>query len=195
MTDDRLIAGVDAGTTRIRALVFTPDGRVVAEGSRPTAVERPRPGWAEHDAEALWRAACGALSDATAKTERPAASAASRSPASARPSSRSIGDGRPTCPVIAWYDERPIAQLARLVAEIGKDRLYALTGLSADPTFSLCKLLWLKDNQPEALARTRLWLNVAHYLAWRLCGVPTADLSLRRARWRSICMPAAGPKI
>jgi xylulokinase len=54
MSDDRLIAGVDAGTTRIRVLVFTPDGRVVAEGSRSTPVARPRPGWAEHDAEALW---------------------------------------------------------------------------------------------------------------------------------------------
>lgn len=178
MSDDRLIAGVDAGTTRIRALVFTPEGRVVAQGSRPTEVERPRPGWAEHDAEALWRATCGALADATAKTAR---SGRIRGIAVASVGEAFValdGDGQPTCPVIAWYDERPIPQLARLAAEVGKERLYALTGLSADPTFSLCKLLWLKDNQPEALARTWLWLNVAHYLAWRLCGVPTADLSL-----------------
>ena len=178
MNDDRLIAGVDAGTTRIRALVFTPDGQVVAEGSRPTVVARPRPGWAEHDAEALWRATCGALSDAAGRIERPGRI---RGVAVASVGEAFIAldrEGRPTCPVIAWYDERPIAQLARLAAEIGKERLYALTGLSADPTFSLCKLLWLKDNQPEALARTKIWLNVAHYLAWRLCGVPTADLSL-----------------
>jgi xylulokinase len=178
MSDDRLIAGVDAGTTRIRALVFTPEGRVVAEGSRPTAVARPRPGWAEHDAEALWRAACGALADATARIESPGRI---RGVAVASVGEAFValdGDGQPTCPVIAWYDERPIAQLARLAAVVGKERLYALTGLAADPTFSLCKLLWLKDHQPEALARTRLWLNVAHYLAWRLCGVPSADLSL-----------------
>ena len=178
MADDRLIAGVDAGTTRIRALLFTPDGSVVAAGSRPTPVERPRPGWAEHDAEALWQAAAGALRDATAQIER-----ASRICGVAV---ASVGEafvaldraGRPTCPVIAWYDERPIAQLARLEAEFGKDRLYALTGLSPDPTFSLCKLLWLRDEQPEAIARTRLCLNVAHYVAWRLCGVASADLSL-----------------
>jgi xylulokinase len=178
MIDDRLIAGVDAGTTRIRALLFTPEGRVVAEGSRPTPVERPRPGWAEHDAEALWQAACGALRQATAEIGRPARI---RGIAVASVGEAFValgGDGRPTCPVIAWYDERPIAQLARLEAEFGKDRLYALTGLSPDPTFSLCKLLWLRDNRPEALAGTRLCLNVAHYLAWRLCGVATADLSL-----------------
>jgi xylulokinase len=178
MADDRLIAGVDAGTTRIRALVCTPEGRVVAEGSRPTLVARPRPGWTEHDAEALWQAAWGALADATAQIDRPARV---RGIAVAGVGEAFVAldrTGRPTCPVIAWYDERPSAQLARLEAELGKDRLYQLTGLAADPTFSLCKLLWLQDNQPEALARTQLCLNVGHYLAWRLCGVATADLSL-----------------
>ncbi|MGH6898370.1 MAG: FGGY-family carbohydrate kinase [Geminicoccaceae bacterium] len=178
MTDDRLIAGVDAGTTRIRAIVFTPEGRVVAEGSRPTPVERPRPGWAEHDAEALWQATCGALRDATTQIEHPARIRGLALASVGEAFVALDADGRPTCPVIAWYDERPAPQLARLEAEIGKDRLYALTGRSPDPTFSLCKLLWLHDNQPEALARTRLWLNVGHYLAWRLCGVPGADLSL-----------------
>ena len=189
------------GTTRIRALLFTPERPVVAEGSRPTPVERPRPGWAEHDAEALWQAACGALREATASIGRPARI---RGIAVASVGEAFValgGDGRPTCPVIAWYDERPIAQLARLEAEFGKDRLYALTGLSPDPTFSLCKLLWLRDNRPEALARTRLCLNVAHYLAWRLCGVATADLSLasrslaldlHARRWATDLMRALG---
>jgi xylulokinase len=87
-------------------------------------------------------------------------------------------DGRPTCKTIAWYDERPKREVAFLEAEIGKERLHALTGLAADPTFSLCKLLWLKANRPDAIARTTLWLNVCHYLAWRLTGVPGADLTL-----------------
>lgn len=175
---EALLTGIDAGTTRIRAIVFTQGGRVVAEGSRATPVERPRPGWAEHDARALWQATCGALRDATARVDQPgrirSVAVASFGEAFVALDAR----GEPTCPVIAWYDERPVAELARLEAGIGKDRLHALTGLSADPTFSLCKLLWLKDHQPDALARTRLWLNGAHYLAWRLSGVPASDLSL-----------------
>ena len=98
MNDDRLILGIDAGTTRIRALVFTLDGRVVAEGSRPTEVERPRPGWAEHDAEALWRAACGALSDATAKIERPVRISGVAVASVGEAFIALDRDGRPTCP-------------------------------------------------------------------------------------------------
>ena len=173
-----LLCGVDAGTTRIRALLFTPSGELVAEGSRPTPVERPRPGWAEHDPEALWRATCGALRDATAQIAEPARILGL--------AVASVGEafvaldqgGRPTCRTIAWYDERPKPELARLEAAIGRTRLHAVTGLAPDPTFSLCKLLWLKAHQPDALARTRLWLNLAHYLAWRLTGVPGTDLTL-----------------
>ena len=72
MAAEPLLAGVDAGTTRIRALLFTTAGRLLAEGSRPTPVERPRPGWAEHDPEAFWQAACGALRDAAAQIDDPA---------------------------------------------------------------------------------------------------------------------------
>jgi xylulokinase len=178
MSDDRLILGVDAGTSRIRAIVFTPAGRPVAEGSRPTPVQRPRPGWAEHAPEALWQAACGALRDAIAQVSGPARIAGLAVASVGEAFVALDRQGRPTCSTIAWYDERPKAELARLEARVGKERLHALTGLAPDPTFSLCKLLWLQANQPDALARTVLWLNVAHYLAWRLTGVPGADLSL-----------------
>jgi xylulokinase len=176
--DDRLILGVDAGTSRLRAIVFTPEGRPLAEGSRPTPVVRPRPGWAEHDPEALWQATCGALRDATAQIAEPARIAGLAIASVGEACVALDRQGRPTCSTIAWYDERPKAELASLEATIGKARLHALTGLAPDPTFTLCKLLWLRANQPDALARTALWLNVAHYIGWRLSGVPSADLSL-----------------
>ena len=56
-----LLVGIDAGTTGIRALVFKPDGEVVATASRTVPLERPRPGWAQQDPQALWEAACAAL--------------------------------------------------------------------------------------------------------------------------------------
>ena len=158
--------------------MFAADGRPVAEGSRPTPVERPRPGWAEHDPEALWQAACSALRDATAQVGEPGAIAGLAVASFGEAFVALDGHGRPTCRTIAWYDERPKPELAQLEATIGKGPLHELTGLAPDPTFSLCKLLWLKVNQADALARTVLWLNVAHYFAWRLTGVPTADLSL-----------------
>ena len=42
----------------------------------------------------------------------------------------------------------------------------------------MCKLLWLRENEPEAYSRTATWLNVADFMAFRLCGVAATDFSL-----------------
>ncbi|MEZ4729793.1 MAG: FGGY-family carbohydrate kinase [Caldilineaceae bacterium] len=69
--------------------------------------------------------------------------------------------------------------------QIGQEDLFAITGSAVQPIFTLCKLLWLRDNEPAVLARTKRWLNMADYIAYRLCGVPAADLSLAS---RTLCL-------
>jgi xylulokinase len=83
-------------------------------------------------------------------------------------------------PVRAKSRSRPSSrpQAERLDRELGRDRLFALTGLSMQPIFGLCKLLWLQENEPDAFARTATWLNTADYVAFRLSGVPATDYSL-----------------
>jgi xylulokinase len=86
--------------------------------------------------------------------------------------------GEPTHDIIAWFDGRAKPQAERLGRVAGQDRLFGLTGLSLQPIFGLCKLLWLKENEPDAYSRTATWLNVADYMAFRLCGVAATDYSL-----------------
>ncbi len=177
MSMSPLILGIDAGTSRVRALVFTMAGEVISEGSRPAPTRRPKLGWAEQDAEAIWLACRHAIRTAIGGIDRPCRI---RGLAIA-----SVGEafvpldraGESTFPVIAWYDERPTPQLRSLCDHISRDHLFEITGLSADPTFTLLKLLWLKANDPDALARTQSILNVTHYLAWRLTGEPGSDFS------------------
>jgi xylulokinase len=178
VADEPLIAGIDAGTSHIRALVVTPQGRVVAEASRPTPTEVPRPGWAEHRPEALWQATVGALRQAINAVDRPQRIVGLAVASVGEAFIALDRDQRPVGRVIAWYDERTAPQVERVTEILGAERLYALTGLPPDPIFTLGKLMWLADNEPDVLARTASWLHVAHYLAWRLCGVPGGDLSL-----------------
>ncbi|MEM7021823.1 MAG: FGGY family carbohydrate kinase [Pseudomonadota bacterium] len=175
---DPLLVGIDAGTSGIRALVFSLDGQLMAEASGSVPLARPHPGWAEHDPHALWDAARGAIRAATEQLDDPGRIIGV--------AAASVGEafvaldraGQPLGPVIAWYDERPRAELDWLSRTIGFERLHALCGLSPDPTFTLCKLLWLRANHPELLASAVRWLNVTHYLAWRLCGEMTCDPTL-----------------
>src|SRR5687767_8484045 len=56
--EDRCVAayllGVDVGTQSSKGALVTFDGRVVAHCAIEHDVSRPFPGWAEHDADAVW---------------------------------------------------------------------------------------------------------------------------------------------
>jgi xylulokinase len=183
---------VDVGTTNIKAIIFDPCGRAVARASVPTPTRVPRPTWADYDPEELWLRTAKALSQATGNLDNPSRIASIAVASMAETAVPLDPEGRPTFDAVAWFDRRALPQAEWLDRTIGRDRLFAISGLSLQPIFGLCKLLWFKQNKPESFARTALWLNVADYIAYRLCGVPATDyslasrilaLNLRELRW------------
>ncbi len=172
-----LLAGLDVGTTNIKALIFTPDGRVAAQASVPTPTHIPQPGQAYYEPEELWQAVTTVLRQVTAQVD--ARRIASAALASMGEAGVPLDDhNRPTYPAIAWFDSRTKPQAAWLSEHLGKDRVFAVTGLSLQPIFGLCKLLWLKQTEPDAFARTRRWLNISEYIAFRLSGEQATEYSL-----------------
>jgi xylulokinase len=173
-----LLCGVDVGTSQIRALVFTTGGAVVASAAEPMPTRATGPDRAELDAEELWRALLSVLRGAVARVPQPHA-IRGVAVASVGEAGVLVGDDdRALAPMIAWYDTRTTEELERLLAAVEFEQLHRLTGLCPDPTFSLLKLMWHKRHAPEAFAAARWWLNVADYLAWRLCGERATDLGL-----------------
>ena len=178
MSAEPILIGADVGTTNIKVVAFDRRGRSVESASSPTPTRYPGPGRADHDPEELWAAFAATLRQVTGKLDDPGGvvSIAVASVGEAAVPLDSGGD--PTADIIAWFDNRARPQAQRLGRTIGQDRLFGLTGLSLQPIFGLCKLLWLKDNEPDAYSRTASWLNIADYMAFRLCGVAATDFSL-----------------
>ena len=85
---------------------------------------------------------------------------------------------QPADDVIAWFDGRTSRQAEWLNRTVGGERIYGITGLPLKPIFGLCKVLWFKENNPEGFRKTVSWLNVADYIAFRLCGHKATDYSL-----------------
>jgi xylulokinase len=187
-----LLVGADVGTTNIKVVAFDRSGQPVAHASTPTPTHYPRPGRAHYDPEEMWGAfvaTLGRVTDELDDATRIAGIAVASMGEAAVPLD---ADGRPTHYIIAWFDGRAQPQAELLDRTIGRDRLFGVTGLSLQPIFGLCKLLWLKENEPEAFARTVSWLNVADYIAFRLSGGAATDyslasrtlaLDLHRLRW------------
>ncbi len=178
MSAEPLLIGADVGTTNIKVLAFDRSGKAVARASSPTPTRYPKPGRAHHDAEELWGTFAKTLREVTSRLDDPHRVVSVAIASFAEAAVPLDAQGRPTHDVVAWFDGRSRPQAERLGRDIGQDRLFALTGLSLQPIFGLCKLLWLKENEPDAFARTATWLNVADYMAFRLSGVPATDFSL-----------------
>ena len=180
MNRDRqpLLLGLDVGTTNVKAVVCTPDGTTLALASVPQETSYPRPGWASHNPERIWELCCTVLREVTAA----AASAGTifgLAVASMGEAGVSLDrNGRPTHDVIAWFDRRTVPQTDAFAAQIDPDALFAITGTELQPILTAPKLMWLRENEPDAWARTERFLNVSAYVAHRLGAAPAQDYSL-----------------
>ena len=60
-----LLIGLDIGTTSTIGVLAAPDGRIIAERSRPVRLYSEHPGWAEQDPLEWWENACAILRELT----------------------------------------------------------------------------------------------------------------------------------
>ena len=162
---------VDIGTTGVKLACFDAAGAVVSSTTVPTPTRRDA--WGEiYDLDALDAAITAFVSDLDVRNEvrRIAITGTGESGGLVR------GDLTLASPMILWHDHRGEALLATLT-DADRERLYAITGLPANPNYGLSKVAWaLQHAGPDD--RDAQWLNVAEYLAATWTGRRWAEYSL-----------------
>ncbi|MDQ3604086.1 MAG: FGGY family carbohydrate kinase, partial [Actinomycetota bacterium] len=148
MNAEPILIGADVGTTNIKVVAFDRSGRALEGASSPTPTHYPGPGRAHYDPEELWNSFAATLRRVTEKLDDPGRVASIAVASMGEAAVPLDSSGRPTHDIIAWFDGRAGPQAERLGRVTGQDRLFGLTGLSLQPIFGLCKLLWLKENEP-----------------------------------------------
>ena len=126
-----LVIGIDSSTTATKAIAWTRDGKVAAEGRGPIPLSSPGHDCYEQDPEDWWRSACAALREVCSRIDarRIAAVAISNQRETFVPLAR---DGRAVRPAIVWLDRRCEAEVPWLAGRIGAERLHHLTGKPPD---------------------------------------------------------------
>ena len=71
---------------------------------------------------------------------------------------------------LLWNDTRSAGAAADLIAEFGADELVRRTGLVPVASFTITKLRWLRDSEPENAARVAAVALPHDWLTWRLRG-------------------------
>ncbi|WP_022889530.1 xylulokinase [Agromyces italicus] len=78
---------------------------------------------------------------------------------------------------LLWNDTRSAGAAADLIAEFGAAELAARTGLVPVASFTITKLRWLRDHEPENAARVAAVALPHDWLTWRLRGYGPAGAS------------------
>lgn len=171
-----LYLSLDQSTSATKALLFTADGGVIDRESREHQQHYPRPGWVEHDAEAIWANTVAVL-DALAQRQADRwAKVVSLSITNQRETFVVFerGTGRPLHPAVVWQCRRSEVICQEHLAAGHEDLVRSRTGLKIDPYFSGSKLQWLMAERPEIAARVRdgsaLIGTIDSYLIHRLTG-------------------------
>ncbi|EGA90007.1 xylulokinase [Planococcus donghaensis MPA1U2] len=78
---------------------------------------------------------------------------------------------------ILWNDTRTTEQCREIEQSVGKERLLEITKNQALEGFTLPKLLWVKQNEPEIFERIHLFLLPKDYLRFKITGELHTDYS------------------
>jgi sugar (pentulose or hexulose) kinase len=164
--------GIDLGTSYTKALVVNEEGEHLAIASFKSKWSGARAGEAEGVADEFVSAALAAIGESISLAEEKVGHAIqiagigitglAESGVTVDPS------GRPTVPVLAWYDERGEDEM-RVLAQKFKDDFVRKTGLSFTAQCSLGKVLYL-HNHLGKFTKDLQWLNLQEYVAYKLTG-------------------------
>jgi xylulokinase len=171
-----LLLGIDVGTSSTKGVLATPAGQVVAEHIVEHELSIPRPGWAEHDAEAVWWGDVVAVCRELLAGGRAAAVGGVAVSGIGPCFCPARADGRPLRPAILYgIDTRAAREIDDLHEQFGRDAVLERTGSVLTSQAVGPKLLWMRRNEPDAFAATRFLLPAASFVVQRLTGEYVID--------------------
>lgn len=174
------LLGLDIGTTNCKAVLLNENGEVKAFlSSAEYRIIRPQPDWAEEDPKDWW--------DATKKVVKQLVDSSGVKPEEIEAvgvSSTEEGvvpvdvNGEPLHNCMIWQDSRNKEQEAWAYENLDFFKVLNITGLPIAYLWSAEKVLWIKQNRPEAYEKTHKFLQPKDYINFKLTGEYTTDWSI-----------------
>ncbi|MCJ7737837.1 MAG: xylulokinase [Anaerolineae bacterium] len=166
----------DLGTTGNKATLYNQDGNLVGSTFAGYGTEYAQVNWAEQNPDDWWQAVSISthqlLLDTGIRRNDVACLTFSGQMMGCVPVDR---HARPMRNAIIWADQRAVEQVARIAERISPEDVYRVTGHRLSASYSLAKILWLRDHQPEVFAHTHKFVHAKDALVARLTGEFVTD--------------------
>jgi len=169
------LLGLDVGTTGVRCVAIDEAGEIRAKSSTDHPSYAPRPGWSEQQPGDWWTGSRLVLSRVAGEVGRDIAGIG----LTGQMHGAVFLDraDRVIRPAPLWNDQRTASQCEAITQRVGAERLIEVTGNPALTGFQAPKILWLRDEEPEAYARVTSVLLPKDYIRLLLTGDKASDAS------------------
>ncbi len=194
------LLGLDVGTTGTKAVAFDLDGRMLASAYREYPLRSPRPGWQELDPDEVWANVREVLAEVASKTKGNPIKAMAMS-AQGEAVHAVDKNGKCLTPSLVTFDGRTADMPAWWLERKSRMDLAQLTGMPLHGMYTINKIMWFKEHQPEVYAKAAKFLCYEDYVQYRL-GVPptmshslagrTMALDAKAGEWSSEILSIAG---
>ena len=199
------LLGIDVGTGGTRAVLLDDAGRIVASAiSEHAPISAPQIGWAEQDPRDWWRATCAAVKECL---ERAAVRVDQIVSIGLTGQMHGMvlldAAGELLRPSIIWCDQRTEEQCRAITEKVGARRLIELTANPALTNFTLTKIWWVQQHEPQIWSRVQTILLPKDYVRFRLTGKRACDvadasgtllLDVANRRWSAEMMEVSSGK-
>ena len=183
----KLLLGIDYDTGGCKVTAIDETGAFAGEASVEYGTYHDHHGWSEQEPADWWTSLCEALGRLSSKGVDLSAVAACALDGSTHnavllgSSGSTALDGviadksfRPVRRTIMWTDQRSTVECEALRSGWG-ERIFSTCYQMPAPTWTLPQLMWLKANEPDALAKTEHVLFVKDYVRYLLTGEAATD--------------------
>lgn len=183
-----LLLAADVGTSGVKVIACDAAGDILASATENYPLLQPQPGWTEQDPVEWWaatvraiRACLGSLEGVGRSVSEIAAVGLSGQMHGSvlldGTAPESMGRAEPLRNALLWNDQRTAAQCERIESALGgREACVRLTGNAPLTGFTLPKLLWVREHEPEIWTRVRHVLLPKDFVRFRLTGDLATDV-------------------
>jgi xylulokinase len=173
-----LLLGLDIGTTGAKALLIDESGAVRASATVDYPLLTPRRLWSEQHPADWWRATCAACRSVL-QAARVSGEAVAGIGLTGQMHGLVLLDARGEVlrPAILWNDQRTGSQCEAITNRLGLPTLLQRTGNAVLPGFTAPKLVWVRENEPDAYRRATKFLLPKDFIRYRLAGEFATDVA------------------
>lgn len=171
-----VLIGIDVGTTGTRTIAINEGGDVVAAATAEYSLLTPKPGWAEQNPADWWRATQETLRTVAAQVGREEIAGLGLT-GQMHGSVFLDAQGDVIRPALLWNDQRTESQCDEITQRVGQERLLRIACNPALTGFQAPKILWLRQEEPDAYNQVAHVLLPKDDIRYRLTGEMATDAS------------------